>query len=231
MNTKSLYTAYKAIIEKEANSNTISDINQYIGKLGDIFHYGDNLNELATEFSKQYELSSKQINKLKRVDPSKKIIDAQDIDWNGYRISFLGHDYFPQTTNELLELIFSLLGLLFNLSTNYNITWNDPGENRIEENTLNWANAYVCERDEDGNLKYDSHGNTIPIKYKVYNIDIPEEGIKKGDFEIDENGNLIIAGANEESYAYLPAYKDENNNYYNNISTVGFNTDTRYLET
>ena len=220
MNTKSLYTAYKAIIEKEANSKTISDINQYIGKLGDIFHYGDNLNELATEFSKQYELSSKQINKLKRVDPSKKIIDAQDIDWNGYRISFLGHDYFPQTTNELLELIFSLLGLLFNLSTNYNITWNDPGENRIEENTLNWANAYVCERDEKGNL--------IPIKYKVYNIDIPEEGIKKGDFEIDENGKLKIAGANE-PYAYLPAYKDENNNYYNNISTVGFNTDTRYL--
>ena len=26
MNTKSLYTAYKAIIEKEANSKTISDI-------------------------------------------------------------------------------------------------------------------------------------------------------------------------------------------------------------
>ena len=102
MNTKSLYTAYKAIIEKEANSNTISDINQYIGKLGDIFHYGDNLNELATEFSKQYELSSKQINKLKRVDPSKKIIDAQDIDWNGYRISFLGHDIFhKQQTNFL----------------------------------------------------------------------------------------------------------------------------------
>jgi hypothetical protein len=230
MNTESLYTAYKAIIQKEANTNTISDINQYIGKLGDIFHYGDNLNELATNFSKRYELSSKQINKLKRVDPSKKIIDAQDIDWYGYRINFLGRDYFPQTTNELLELIFSLFGILFNFYTNYDIIWNDNGENRIEENTLNWANAYVCETDEYGNLIYDSDGNTIPIKYAIYNTDIVDKGIKKGDFIIDEDGNLIKAKEGD-AYSYLPSYKDENNNYHNNISTVGFNTDTRYLET
>lgn len=87
-----------------------------------------------------YMLSSKFSNKLKREDPSKKIIDAADIDWTGYEMSFNGVRYAPTTTTELLDLIFRLFQYLFSLHGSEDVVWNDNGNARNDiTNKLNWG--------------------------------------------------------------------------------------------
>ena len=203
MTTSELNTIYNEFITNQRDSTQMKLINSVFYE-GAIFSW----NPDPKEYTKRYELGSKQVNKLKRLDPNKKIVDAHDIDWYGYNIVFDGKVFQPKTTEEMLSIIFGLLGKLFNIYSDFDIIWNDNGKNRINENILNWASDYV--RDE----------NNEPIRYKVDS---------NGNFIVDENGNLIVVTDEETPYRYLPAYKDDNGNIVKEISTVLFNTDTREL--
>ena len=201
MNTTELNKIYKELVTyHNEKSPEIQIINNEFRQSGDMFQWVPDISEL----SKRYELGSKQINKLKRLDPNKKIIDAFDIDWYGYNIYFNGTTYKPSTTTELLELIFGLLGKLYNIYSDFDIIWNDTGKNRIKENTLNWVSDVA--RDENGN----------PIKYKIYT-----SGDNEGFIMIGEDGKPIEETTETTYYAYMPN---------TNVSTVEYNTNVRNLK-
>lgn len=202
MNTTELNKIYKELVTyHNEKSPEIQIINDEFKQSGDMFQWVPDISEL----SKRYELCSKQINKLKRLDPNKKIIDAFDIDWYGYNIYFNGTTYKPSTTTELLELIFGLLGKLYNIYSDFDIIWNDTGKNRIKENTLNWVSDVA--RDEQGN----------PIKYKIY-----KDGDNEGFIMINDKGEPEIeTDENSSYYAYMPN---------TNVSTVQYNTSVRDLK-
>jgi hypothetical protein len=202
MNTTELNKIYKELVTyHNEKSPEIQIINDEFKQSGDMFQWVPDISEL----SKRYELGSKQINKLKRLDPNKKIIDAFDIDWYGYNIYFNGTTYKPSTTTELLELIFGLLGKLYNIYSDFDIIWNDTGKNRIKENTLNWVSDVA--RDEQGN----------PIKYKIY-----KDGDNEGFIMINDKGEPEIeTDENSSYYAYMPN---------TNVSTVEYNTNVRNLK-
>lgn len=201
MNTTELNKIYKELVTyHNEKSHEIQQINDEFRQSGDMFQWVPDISEL----SKRYELGSKQINKLKRLDPNKKIIDAFDIDWYGYNIYFNGTTYKPSTTTELLELIFGLLGKLYNIYSDFDIIWNDTGKNRIKENTLNWVSDVA--RDENGN----------PIKYKIYT-----SGDNEGFVMIGEDGKPIEETTETTYYAYMPN---------TNVSTVQYNTSVRDLK-
>ena len=201
MNTTELNKIYEELVTyHNEKSPEIQQINDEFRQSGDMFQWVPDISEL----SKRYELGSKQINKLKRLDPNKKIIDAFDIDWYGYNIYFNGTTYKPSTTTELLELIFGLLGKLYNIYSDFDIIWNDTGKNRIKENTLNWVSDVA--RDEQGN----------PIKYKIYT-----SGDNEGFIMIGEDGKPIEETTETTNYAYMPN---------TNVSTVEYNTNVRNLK-
>ena len=207
MNTTELNKIYKELVTyQNEKSHEIQQINDEFRQSGDMFQWVPDISELC----KRYELGSKQINKLKRLDPNKKIIDAFDIDWYGYNIYFNGITYKPSTTTELLELIFGLLGKLYNIYSDFDIIWNDTGKNRIKENTLNWVS----------DVERDIYGN--PIKYKIY-----KDGDNEGFVMIGEDGNPIKVTTDDDPdyntkyYAYMPN---------TNVSTVEYNTNVRNLK-
>lgn len=201
MNTTELNKIYEELVTyHNETSHEIQQINDEFRQSGDMFQWVPDISEL----SKRYELGSKQINKLKRLDPNKKIIDAFDIDWYGYNIYFNGTTYKPSTTTELLELIFGLLGKLYNIYSDFDIIWNDTGKNRIKENTLNWVSDVA--RDEKGN----------PIKYKIYT-----SGDNEGFVMIGEDGKPIEETTETTYYAYMPN---------TNVSTVQYNTNVRNIK-
>ena len=115
----------------------------------------------ADQLTNNYLLSNKEVNKIKRLDPSKKIIDAFDIDWSGYSVIFNGETYSPTTTFELLDLIFRILTYLYDLHGNPDVVWNDAGEARHYSNTLDWANKAVTIVTPDNRNEYfDSNSST-----------------------------------------------------------------------
>lgn len=89
----------------------------------------------------RYLLGSHELNKLKRVDPNQKIIDAYDIDWEGYNVEFNGVTYSPKTTFEVLDLIFRILKYLYDLHGDSDVVWNDNGITRTEDHRLYWYNG------------------------------------------------------------------------------------------
>lgn len=211
MNTTELNKIYEELVTyHNETSHEIQQINDEFRQSGDMFQWVPDISEL----SKRYELGSKQINKLKRLDPNKKIIDAFDIDWYGYNIYFNGTTYKPNTTTELLELIFGLLGKLYNIYSDFDIIWNDTGKNRIKENTLNWVSD--VERDENG-----------PVKYKIY-----KDGDNKGFIMVDNDGNPIKVETDTNKPDYDPEYITTYYAYMpnTNVSTVQYNTNVRNLK-
>ena len=88
MTTLELHDIYNAFIQNQQKSTEMQSINNVFYE-GGMFSW----NPDPKEYTKRYELGSKQINKLKRLDPNKKIVDAHDIDWYGYKINFDGKYY------------------------------------------------------------------------------------------------------------------------------------------
>lgn len=105
-----------------------------------------------------YLLGEKHLNKLKRIDPNQKIIDAYDIDWDGYEINFKGITFKPKTTYELLDLIFRILNHLYRLHGDEDVVWNDNGTARSIDNYINWVMSDSNENVNDINVqnKYSS---------------------------------------------------------------------------
>lgn len=97
-----------------------------------------------------YLLGNKEVNKIKRLDPTKKIIDAFDIDWTGYEVNFKGNVFRPTTTFELLDLIFRILTFLYDMHGSPEVVWNDAGAARAEEHKLEWGRGEFRE-DEPNN--------------------------------------------------------------------------------
>lgn len=118
-------------------SQEIANHDSFLHSIGIV---SNTLNE--KDVLQRYEQGSKEVNKLKRVDPNKPIIDAYDIDWSMYSINFNGHIYTPKTTFELLDLIFRLINRLYNINDAEDIIWNDDGDDRTDEHILNWAEDY-----------------------------------------------------------------------------------------
>lgn len=106
-----------------------------------------------------YLLGNKEVNKQKRLDPSLNIIDADDIDWTGYEITFYGKTFKISSTFDLLELIFRLINDLYAKHGSNEIAWNDKGENRSFENVLNWGNGKLI--DPTTQTNYDDNSSTI----------------------------------------------------------------------
>ena len=85
-----------------------------------------------------YLLSSHLLTKLKHAEPNQKVIDAYDIDWDGYKISIRGQEFKPKTTFEMLDLIFSLISQLYDYRGSDYVAWNDAGFIRTDDNQLYW---------------------------------------------------------------------------------------------
>lgn len=92
-----------------------------------------------------YLLGNKEVNKIKRLDPTKKVIDAFDIDWTGYEVNFKGNVFRPTTTFELLDLIFRILTFLYDMHGSPEVVWNDAGAARAEEHKLDWGRGDFIE--------------------------------------------------------------------------------------
>ena len=102
-----------------------------------------------------YFLGNKEVHKVKRLEPSKKIIDADDINWDGFKIQFGGKTYKPHTTIELLDLIFRLFQRVFDSLGADDVVWNDAGANRDDNRyRLNWGDPVNIEIDDNGNEIY-----------------------------------------------------------------------------
>lgn len=108
--------------------------------------------ELTTEdIAKNFIMGSKVFSKLKRMDPSKKIIDAYDIDWTGYTVNIFnrnteetGEDFLfrPKNTYELLDMLFRMLQFLYEkykIFGEENVMWNDTGLQRSYKHRLFWV--------------------------------------------------------------------------------------------
>lgn len=102
-----------------------------------------------------YFLGNKEVHKVKRLEPSKKIIDADDINWDGFKIQFGGKTFEPHTTIELLDLIFRLFQRVFDSLGADDVVWNDAGANRDDNRyRLNWGDPVNIEIDDNGNEIY-----------------------------------------------------------------------------
>lgn len=102
-----------------------------------------------------YFLGNKEVHKVKRLEPSKKIIDADDINWDGFEIQFGGITYKPHTTIELLDLIFRLFQRVFDSLGADDVVWNDAGANRDDNRyRLNWGDPVNIEIDDNNNEIY-----------------------------------------------------------------------------
>lgn len=86
----------------------------------------------------RYLLSSHLLTKLKHTEPNQKVIDAYDIDWNGYKVSIRGEQFKPKTTFEMLDLIFRLISQLYDFHGSDYVAWNDAGFIRTDDNQLYW---------------------------------------------------------------------------------------------
>ena len=86
----------------------------------------------------KYLLSSHLLTKLKHAEPNQKVIDAYDIDWDGYKVSIRGQEFKPKTTFEMLDLIFSLISQLYDYHGSDYVAWNDAGFIRTDNNQLYW---------------------------------------------------------------------------------------------
>lgn len=105
--------------------------------------------EYASQLLNNYYLGNKEVNKIKRLDPAKMIIDAADINWDGFTVNFAGNTYRPHTTLELLDIIFRLIQRLFEMLGEEDVIWNDAGRGRDDERyRLDWADPSKV-NDED----------------------------------------------------------------------------------
>ena len=103
-----------------------------------------------------YLLGNKEVNKIKRLDPTKKVVDAFDIDWSGYEINFKGNVFKPTTTFELLDLIFRILTFLYDIHGSPEVVWNDAGAARTEEHKLEWGDGKFIVDPDNSNVILDS---------------------------------------------------------------------------
>lgn len=102
-----------------------------------------------------YLLGNKEVNKIKRLDPTKKVVDAFDIDWTGYEINFKGNVFKPRTTFELLDLIFRILTFLYDMHGSPELIWNDSGAARAEEHKLDWGRGEIRDDPNDSDAILD----------------------------------------------------------------------------
>ena len=106
-----------------------------------------------------YLLGNKEVNKIKRLDPTKKVVDAFDIDWTGYEINFKGNVFKPTTTFELLDLIFRILTFLYDIHGSPEVVWNDAGAARAEEHKLEWGRGEFRDDPNDSDAILDSRSS------------------------------------------------------------------------
>ena len=106
-----------------------------------------------------YLLGNKEVNKIKRLDPTKKVVDAFDIDWSGYEINFKGNVFKPTTTFELLDLIFRILTFLYDIHGSPEVVWNDAGAARTEEHKLEWGDGKFIVDPDNSNVILDSNSS------------------------------------------------------------------------
>lgn len=156
IDTKNIQTIIQNYYRNELNSDEYIRHNTYLP--GNSMLYRPSENQLLIN----YLLGNKESNKIKHINPNRKIVDATDIDWTGYKITFDGIEYSPTSTFEMLDLIFRLLTILFDKHKKdvLDVEWNDAGEHRSDENKLNWGNGQgewpdgEQILDENSSLKY-----------------------------------------------------------------------------
>ena len=119
------------IISNELNSDELT-LHEKIGP--SILNQTLTSNDILT----RYLLSSHLLTKLKHTEPNQKVIDAYDIDWNGYKVSIRGEQFKPKTTFEMLDLIFRLISQLYDFHGSDYVVWNDAGFIRTDDNQLYW---------------------------------------------------------------------------------------------
>lgn len=121
----------------------------------------------------KYLLSSHLLTKLKHAEPNQKVIDAYDIDWDGYKVSIRGQEFKPKTTFETLDLIFSLISQLYDYHGSDYVSWNDAGFIRTDNNQLYWyAGTNMNHADED---TYKEISNIYSNENCEWNIDYNDE--------------------------------------------------------
>lgn len=148
--------------------------------------YGDTVGHFNKhKILDSYNLGNKVFGKIKRIDPSLKVIDAYDIDWSGYNIYYKGTSFAPKTTFELLDLIFRFISDLYK-HTGDDVEWQNIGENRNEtEYALNWADSNF---DVNQLVSMDKQMQLIEAEY-----DNASEDRKQ---ELDININNIVTNYN-----------------------------------
>ena len=125
----------KDLIEKIISNELKSDELTLHEKIGpSILNQTLDSNDILT----RYLLSSHLLTKLKHTEPNQKVIDAYDIDWNGYKVSIRGEQFKPKTTFEMLDLIFRLISQLYDFHGSDYVAWNDAGFIRTDDNQLYW---------------------------------------------------------------------------------------------
>lgn len=137
INNSDINDAFNSIHDAEANILKIKE-HEYIYPTSLLTSRPD-----TNQLIKNYFLGNKEVNKIKNLDPYRKIIDATDIDWTGFNVSFEDKIFTPQTTFELLDIIFRLINGLYSLHGDVDVVWNDNGERRTSNNTLDWAGVYA----------------------------------------------------------------------------------------
>ena len=120
-----------------------------------------------------YLLSSHLLTKLKHSEPNQKIIDAYDIDWDGYEVSIRGEKFKPKTTFEMLDLIFSLISNLYDFHGADYVAWNDAGFIRTDSNQLYWYAGTNMDH-ADKNV-YEEISNIYSNENCEWNIDYNDE--------------------------------------------------------
>lgn len=125
----------KDLIDKIISNELKSDELTLHEKIGpSILNQTLTSNDILTK----YLLSSHLLTKLKHTEPNQKVIDAYDIDWDGYKVSIRGEQFKPKTTFEMLDLIFRLISQLYNFHGSDYVAWNDAGFIRTDDNQLYW---------------------------------------------------------------------------------------------
>ena len=121
----------------------------------------------------KYLLSSHLLTKLKHTEPNQKVIDAYDIDWDGYKVSIRGEQFKPKTTFEMLDLIFRLISQLYDFHGSDYVAWNDAGFIRTDDNQLYWY-AGTNMNHADKNV-YEEISNIYSNENCEWNIDYKDE--------------------------------------------------------
>jgi hypothetical protein len=136
-------TIENKISEKISKSKNIESDLRSAGLAANMIAYQPNVKRLLHN----YFLGNKEVNKLKRLDPSLNIIDADDIDWSGYGITFNGRTFNISSTYDLLDLIFRLIADLYTKHGVTYLAWNDMGDNRSYDNLLDWGIGGIIDND------------------------------------------------------------------------------------